>query len=61
MRKKIKMGVGGSLDCGSGQSSSTGIVEEIWVPSMSGRTAYYDVWATVAFGREAPEQGRRRR
>ena len=61
MRKKINMGIGGSLDCGSGQSSSTGIVDEIWVPAASAvDTAYYDVWATVAFGDEAPEQGRRR-
>ena len=55
------MGIGGSLDCGSSQSSSTGIVDEIWVPAASAvDTAYYDVWATVAFGDEAPEQGRRR-
>jgi hypothetical protein len=46
------MGVGGSLDCGSGQTlPANGVVTEIEVPAASPTdSAFYDVWATFAFG-----------
>jgi hypothetical protein len=46
MQTPLNMGIGGSLDCGSGQPfPPDGVVTEIWVPE--GR---YDVWATFGFG-----------
>ena len=46
------MGIGGSLDCGAGQTRPpSGTVTEIWVPAgTNGQDAFYDVWATLAFG-----------
>ena len=58
MRTARPMGIGGSLDCGAGQTAPpAGIVTEIWVPaSRNGTTnAFYDVWATLAFGGLATE------
>jgi hypothetical protein len=46
MQTPLDMGIGGTLDCGSGQPfPPDGIVTEIWVPE-----GFYDVWATFAFG-----------
>jgi hypothetical protein len=46
MQTPLRMGIGGSLDCGSTQPyPPNGVVTEIWVPQ-----GYYDVWATFAFG-----------
>jgi hypothetical protein len=45
----LNMGIGGSLDCGSGQTSSSGIVQDIEVPSGSSDNAEYDVFTTFAF------------
>jgi hypothetical protein len=46
MQTPLDMGIGGSLDCGSGQPfPPDGVVTEIWVPE-----GFYDVWATFAFG-----------
>jgi hypothetical protein len=46
MQTPLTMGIGGSLDCGSGQPyPPDGVVTEIWVPE-----GFYDVWATFAFG-----------
>ncbi len=56
--RRSAMGIGGSLDCGAGQTgSASGIVTEIWVPAAVERTsdAFYDVWATLAFGGLATE------
>ena len=46
MQTPLNMGIGGSLDCGSGQPfPPNGVVTEIWVPQ-----GFYDVWATFGFG-----------
>ena len=46
MQTPLNMGIGGTLDCGSGQPfPPDGVVTEIWVPE-----GFYDVWATFAFG-----------
>ena len=46
MQTPLIMGIGGSLDCGSGQPfPPNGEATEIWVPE-----GFYDVWATFAFG-----------
>ena len=46
MQTPLNMGIGGSLDCGSGQPfPPDGVVTEIWVPQ-----GFYDVWATFGFG-----------
>jgi hypothetical protein len=46
MQTPLTMGIGGSLDCDSGQPfPPDGVVTEIWVPE-----GFYDVWATFAFG-----------
>ena len=46
MQTPLDMGVGGSLDCGSGQVlPANGVVQEIDVPQ-----GFYDVAATFAFG-----------
>ena len=57
MRTPRPMGIGGSLDCGAGQiRPPSGTVTEIWVPAGSnGQDAFYDVWATLAFGGLATE------
>jgi hypothetical protein len=40
------MGIGGSLDCGGGQTfPADGVVTEIWVPQ-----GFYNVAGTFAFG-----------
>ena len=45
----LAMGIGGTLDCDSGQPFSP-TVKQIWVPNAStGGTAFYDVWATLTF------------
>ena len=45
------MGIGGTLDCGSGQAVGDGTVTEIWVPAgPAAKTAYYDVTSTFTFG-----------
>jgi hypothetical protein len=50
INQPLDMGIGGSLDCGSGQTSSNGIVKDIEVPSgPNGSNAYYDVFTTFAF------------
>jgi hypothetical protein len=50
INQPLDMGIGGSLDCGAGQTSSNGIVKDIEVPSgPNGSNAYYDVFATFAF------------
>ena len=50
MQTPLNMGIGGSLDCGSTQTSITGVVTEIWVPAADATNpAYYDVAATFAF------------
>jgi hypothetical protein len=54
IRERLTMHVGGSFDCGNtGQPGEPGRVEEIWVTNASNgtSTAYYDVWATLNFGR----------
>ena len=45
------LGVGGSLDCGAGQSlPPNGVVKHIDVPAASASDpAYYDVWVTLTF------------
>jgi hypothetical protein len=53
MRTPLSLGIGGSLDCESGQPPPPplGDVTEIWVPSASaGNATYYDVTATFVFG-----------
>jgi hypothetical protein len=46
MQTPLTMGIGGSLDCGSGQPfPPNGVATEIWVPE-----GFYDVWGTFAFG-----------
>jgi hypothetical protein len=41
----LNLGIGGSLDCGGGQSyPAGGVVQEIWVPA-----GYYDVQSTFVF------------
>jgi hypothetical protein len=46
MQTPLNMGIGGSLDCLSGQPfPPNGVVTEIWVPE-----GFYDVWTTFAFG-----------
>jgi hypothetical protein len=60
MRTPISMGIGGTLDCGAGQTSATGSVKEILVPpSTAGGSAFYDVEVTLAYGTQAPARGRR--
>jgi hypothetical protein len=51
MQTPLNMGIGGTLDCGSTQTSITGVVTEILVPASSNgtSTAFYDVAATFAF------------
>ena len=50
INQPLDMGIGSSLDCGSGQTSTNGIVKDIEVPSgPNGSNAYYDVFATFAF------------
>jgi hypothetical protein len=50
MQTSLSMGIGGSLDCDSGQPY-TPEVTEIWVPAASaGDSAFYDVSATFSFG-----------
>jgi Collagen triple helix repeat (20 copies) len=50
MQTPLSMGIGGSLDCGSGQPY-TPEVTEIWVTAASASdSAFYDVAATFAFG-----------
>jgi hypothetical protein len=50
MQTPLSMGIGGSLDCGSGQPY-TPEVTEIWVTAASpSDSAFYDVAATFAFG-----------
>ena len=50
LQTPLSMGIGGSLDCGSTQTSITGVVTEIWVPAATATDpAYYDVAATFAF------------
>lgn len=49
INQPLDMGVGGSLDCGAGQTSSNGVVKDIWVPSGPNGNAYYDVFTTFAF------------
>jgi hypothetical protein len=50
MQTPLNMGIGGSLDCGSGQPfPPNGVVTEIWVPA-----GFYDVWGTFVFGLELP-------
>ena len=45
MQTPLNMGIGGTLDCGSGQPvPPDGVVTEIWVPE-----GFYDVWATFLF------------
>ena len=45
MQTPLTMGIGGSLDCGSGQPfPPDGVATEIWVPG-----GFYDVWATFSF------------
>jgi hypothetical protein len=45
MQTPLNMGIGGTLDCGSGQPfPPDGVVTEIWVPE-----GFYDVWATFSF------------
>jgi hypothetical protein len=54
MQTPLEIGVGGSLDCGSGQPL-TDPLTEIWVPSASaGNANYYDVTATFVFGSPYP-------
>jgi hypothetical protein len=49
MRTALNMGIGGSLDCGAGQSYSP-TVNEIWVPAGSAAdSAFYDVSVTLQF------------
>jgi hypothetical protein len=46
MQTPLTMGIGGTLDCGSGQPfPPDGVATEIWVPE-----GFYDVWGTFAFG-----------
>jgi hypothetical protein len=45
----LNMGIGGSLDCGSSQTSTTGIVRDIEVPSGASGNASYDVFTTFGF------------
>ena len=46
MQTPLTMGIGGTLDCGSGQPfPSDGVVTGIWVPE-----GFYDVWATFGLG-----------
>jgi hypothetical protein len=47
----LNMGIGGSLDCGSGQTHpASGVVNEIDVPAgLNNGSAQYDVFATFAF------------
>jgi hypothetical protein len=46
MQTPLTMGIGGTLDCGSGQPfPPNGEATEIWVPE-----GFYDVWGTFAFG-----------
>jgi hypothetical protein len=45
----LNMGIGGSLDCGSSQTSTTGIVQDIEVPSGASGNASYDVFTTFGF------------
>jgi hypothetical protein len=41
----LGLGIGGSLDCGAGQTyPAGGVVQEIWVPA-----GYYDVFSTFVF------------
>jgi hypothetical protein len=48
--QRVSMGVGGSLDCGAGQTSTSGTVTELLVPAGSATApAYYDVLMTFAF------------
>jgi hypothetical protein len=50
MQTPLSMGIGGSLDCDSGQPY-TPEVTEIWVlPESAGDSAFYDVTATFGFG-----------
>lgn len=50
METALDMGVGGSLDCGAGQTDGDGVVTEIWVPAASSvDNAYYDVTTTFQF------------
>ena len=45
MQTPLNMGIGGSLDCDSGQPfPPDGEVTEIWVPE-----GFYDVWGTFLF------------
>ena len=61
IRTPITLGIGGSLDCGAGQSSETGTVSDILVPGDSVNPVFYDVWVTLAFGENPPTEGRRLR
>jgi hypothetical protein len=48
---QLSMGIGGSLDCGAGQSyPANGTVTDIWVPAASNgaSTASYDVWTNFS-------------
>jgi hypothetical protein len=51
MQTPLNMGIGGTLDCGAGQTSVTGTVKEILVPASSNgaSTAFYDVSVTLQF------------
>ena len=62
MQTPLTLGIGGSLDCGAGQSYPTnGTVSDILVPGNSVNPVFYDVWVTLAFGENPPERGRRLR
>ncbi len=57
MDTRLSMGIGGSLDCGAGQTRPpSGVVDQIWVPvgSLSTAPAYYDVAATFTFSAQQP-------
>jgi hypothetical protein len=63
MQDSLRVDVGGTLDCGAGQTLPPNGVRTITVPGGSaGGTgaAFYDVWVTVGFG-EPPAVGRRPR
>ena len=46
---RLDMGIGSTLDCNAGQTSSNGIVQNIEVPGGSTGNASYDVSTTFAF------------
>ena len=56
MDTSLEMGIGGTLDCGSGQVYPLGgKLTEIWVPAATATDpAYYDVAATFAFSPALP-------